>query len=62
MKIIVDKEACVSCELCVTTCPELFTMDENNKAVVIAEPVSLKDETCAKAAELRCPVNAITVQ
>jgi ferredoxin len=61
MKATVDRETCIGCELCVTICPDLFTIDEDNKAVVLVELLPAQSETCAKAAELGCPVSAITV-
>jgi ferredoxin len=27
MKVSVDKELCTGCELCVTSCPDVFEMD-----------------------------------
>ncbi|HWQ89105.1 MAG TPA: ferredoxin [Desulfitobacteriaceae bacterium] len=62
MKAAVDKKTCVGCALCVTICPDLFTLDDNNKAAVVVEAVPLQSEECAKAAELGCPVSAITVE
>jgi ferredoxin len=61
MKAIVDKEACIGCELCVQTCPEVFEM-QGDKAEVIAEPVPEDaEDTCKEAAE-NCPVDAISTE
>lgn len=63
MKVVVDKDACISCFLCVRVCPDLFTMDDDdNKAKVIIDEVPPKLEEYAKAAELECPADAITVK
>ncbi|MFH1189579.1 MAG: ferredoxin [Candidatus Omnitrophota bacterium] len=60
MKAVVDADTCIGCGLCVSTCPEVFKMEED-KAVVIASPVPKgAEETCKKATE-DCPVTAITV-
>lgn len=61
MKAIVDKDACIGCGLCESTCPEVFEM-EDSVAVVKADPVPPQAEkTCLEAAE-NCPVAAITVE
>jgi ferredoxin len=62
MKVVVDKDTCVRCSACVVVCPDLFTLDDDNKAEVIFEEVPAKLEECAKAAELGCPADAITVK
>ena len=28
MKATIDRDACIGCELCVTICPEVFEMDD----------------------------------
>lgn len=59
MKAAVDREACIGCELCVSTCPAVFAMDNENKAKVIAETVPDKDKKSCEEARDNCPVNAI---
>lgn len=58
MQAKVDAEICTGCELCVSSCPEVFEMD-GDKAVVkpgdVPEDVS---EACRQAAD-ECPVEAI---
>ena len=61
MKATVDKEACIGCELCVQTCPEVFEMQED-KAVVMSDPVPEgAEDSCEQAAE-NCPVDAISTE
>lgn len=61
MKARVDADLCIGCGLCVSTCPEVFKMQED-KAVVIGSSVpNAVEETCKKAAE-DCPVTAITIE
>ncbi|HHT9120233.1 MAG TPA: ferredoxin [Candidatus Hypogeohydataceae bacterium YC41] len=60
MRVRVDPDICTGCELCVTTCPEVFKM-EGDKSVVIANSVPKDaEETCKKAVE-ECPVEAIII-
>ncbi len=61
MKTKVDPDICIGCELCVSTCPEVFKM-EQDKAVALATIVpKLVEETCKKAAD-ECPVTAIIIE
>ncbi|MEY7999378.1 ferredoxin [Clostridium sp. JNZ X4-2] len=62
MKAVVDKDVCVSCGLCPSTCPDVFSMDDDGKAVAITGKVPEELEDSAKEAEEGCPVSAITVE
>ncbi|WP_313163112.1 ferredoxin [Sedimentibacter sp.] len=59
MKAIVDRDACISCGLCVSLCPEVFELDDESISVVIQDPVALENEDCAKESEDSCPTSAI---
>ncbi len=61
MKAKVDKETCIGCELCVSTCPDVFEM-KDNIAVPKSDTVAKKDEECAKQMVKDCPVSAIAVE
>ena len=58
MKYAVN-ENCIACGLCVSLCPEVFSLGDEGTAVAVDEPVS--DETAEAAAEAMdsCPVSAI---
>ncbi|MDD4219878.1 MAG: ferredoxin [Sphaerochaetaceae bacterium] len=62
MKAKVDRETCIGCELCVTICPEVFEMDEEQIAIVIATPVPSDVEDEAREAEENCPTGAISIE
>jgi ferredoxin len=61
MRVRVDPDICTGCELCVTTCPEVFEM-RGDKSIVISNPVPrIAEENCRKAVE-ECPVEAIIIE
>ncbi|MBI4335356.1 MAG: ferredoxin [Candidatus Omnitrophica bacterium] len=57
----VDKDLCIGCGLCVSTCPEVFKMEED-KAIVIVSTVPKAAEDCCKKATEECPVTAIIIE
>ena len=61
MKVTVTDD-CISCGLCVETCPEVFDMPDGEKAVpkVDTVPEALIDK--AKEACEACPVDAIILE
>lgn len=61
MKAIVDKDTCIGCGLCVSTCPEVFKM-EDDKAIVIVDVVLAAVEVKCRQAADECPVLAIKVE
>ncbi|MGL5615228.1 MAG: ferredoxin [Sarcina sp.] len=61
MKANVDKDTCIGCELCVSICPSVFSMDEDGKSVAITSDVPSDAEADANDAAEQCPVAAITI-
>ena len=60
MKAVVNKEGCISCGLCVSTCPEVFVFDEDG----VAEANGKIDESniaSAESARSSCPAAVIDI-
>ncbi len=62
MRASVDQEGCISCELCVSICPEVFSMNEDNKAQAIDEDIPEDNEQAAEDARDGCPVSVIDLE
>ena len=61
MKVTVDEETCIGCEVCVDTCPEVFEMVDDKARVKINEVPRDVVESCREATE-NCPVEAIQIE
>jgi len=58
-EIIIDRDKCIGCGLCVSLCPECFELDEENKSRAIKQDCQgLKLDEVAED----CPVQAITIK
>ncbi|GAA3643889.1 ferredoxin [Asaccharospora irregularis] len=62
MKAKVDRDTCIGCGLCPSICPEVFSMDDEDKSVPIEGDIPNDAEDSAKEAEESCPVDAIEVK
>lgn len=62
MEAKVDRDSCIGCELCVSICPEVFEMDDEQISIVIVNPIPLESEDTAKEAEESCPTGAISIE
>ena len=62
MKATIDRENCISCGLCASTCAEVFRMADDGHAEVCADPVPESAEDSAAEARDNCPVSVITVE
>ncbi|MBN2140777.1 MAG: ferredoxin [Desulfovibrionaceae bacterium] len=58
MAIVIDEEACVGCESCVETCPEVFRMKDGEEKAQVIDPESTAD--CVDEAIDLCPNEAIS--
>lgn len=59
MRAVVDKDTCIGCGLCIATEPEVFEMDDDGKAVSIADTTEENKDSVEAAIE-GCPVDAIS--
>ena len=58
MRVAVN-ENCIGCGLCVSTCPAVFRMTEENVAEASEGAVPPREERTAREALENCPVAAI---
>ena len=61
MKVTVDPDICVGCEMCVDSCPELFEM-QDDIAIVKEEVVPENLQEACRDAAKECAVEAIIIE
>lgn len=61
MKATIDRSGCIGCGLCAATCPDVFVMDDEGLADVIADPIPDDQIDCASDARDNCPVSVIDI-
>ena len=62
MEVVIDREGCISCGLCASTCEDVFQFADDGKAEVIKQPEGENEETMAREAAEGCPVAVIGVE
>ena len=60
MKVVIDKDACIACGVCMNICPEVFEAGDDGKSQIKADADMNAD--CIKDAADSCPVGAITIE
>ena len=53
MRVVVDRDRCEGNAVCVRIAPEVFTLDDDEYAMVTADPVPVAQETLAEQAICR---------
>ncbi len=59
MKLKVEKEKCIGCGICVSSCPEVYAFDDNGLAYVSTDTVEDDSRGSAVDALENCPTDAI---
>jgi len=62
MKAFVDPDTCIGCELCVSICPMVFSMNADSIAEAVSGEVPTESEMACRDAEADCPVQAIRLE
>lgn len=62
MKAIVDQDTCISCGSCVAACPEVYSFNDDDKAVAISGDIPEDLQEGAKEGRDQCPVDAIDIK
>ena len=61
-KVVISKEDCVSCGICVDTCPEVFEIGSDDVVKIKnGVEVNVSDEK-VKSAIIDCPTEAIKIE
>ena len=58
MRPYVDQELCIGCGLCVSTLPEVFAFNGEERAEALREPDGGEEDAAREAME-NCPTDAI---
>ncbi len=61
-KVVVKKEACIGCGLCISSNPEYFQFDDDGLSKVIKEELNLEDKNKVLEAVEGCPTEAILIE
>lgn len=61
MKARVDKDKCIACGLCVSTCPSVFAFGDDGLAEAKEGPLDSSLAADVQAAADGCPTSAIAV-
>jgi ferredoxin len=60
MRVVVNRDRCEGNAVCMKTAPQVFKLDDDEYAVVIADPVPVEHETFVEQAITGCPRAALS--
>ena len=60
MRVVVDRDRCEGNAICVGIAPELFQLDDEEYAIVTADPIPVDQEAVAEQAIAECPRAALS--
>ena len=62
MRVKIDRELCSGDGICSELCPEVFELDDENKATVIVDKVPEDAEDACRDAVDSCPESCIEIE
>ena len=62
MKSVVDQDACISCGLCVSMSPEVYSFNSDEKSEAIDGDIPKEYQDAAREAADGCPTDAISIE
>lgn len=62
MKAYINRDGCIACGLCASTCPEVFSMSKDGPAMAIDSAIPDEVQESAVECQENCPVSVITVE
>ena len=60
MRVVVDRDRCEPVRRCVRIAPGVFKLDDDEYAMVIADPVPVEQEALVEQAIAECPRAALS--
>jgi len=62
LKAEIDRDGCISCGVCVETCPGVFGMAQDGLAEVVVDTIPESEKDKATEARDGCPVSVISIE
>lgn len=62
MKVYVDLDLCAGTGICVSSCPEVFELNEDGSSTVKLDEVPVELEAACMQAADNCPTGAISIE